>query len=47
MTTKVSYTSRGFTGSLAIRRESVSPYGPNYQRTERGSEELNISAKLE
>jgi hypothetical protein len=47
MTTKVSYTSRGFTGSLAIRRESVSPYRPNYQRTERGSEELNISAKLE
>jgi hypothetical protein len=46
-TTKVSDTSRGFIDSLAIRRESVSPYEPDYQRTKRGSEELNISAKPE
>jgi hypothetical protein len=47
MTTKVSDTSRGSAGSLAIGRELVPIDGPDYRRNERGSEEINISAELE
>jgi hypothetical protein len=47
MTTRVLDGSRGSIGSLAIGRESVPADGPDYRRTEGGSEELNISAKPE
>jgi hypothetical protein len=47
MTTEVSDTRRGSAGSLAIGRESVPADEPGYQRTERGSKELNISTELE
>jgi hypothetical protein len=47
MTKEVLDTSRGFAGSLAIGRELVPADGPDYRRTERGSEELNISVELE
>jgi hypothetical protein len=45
MTTEVLETSRGFTGSLAIGRESVLADIPDYRITERGYEEINISAE--
>jgi hypothetical protein len=47
MKTKVSDVGRGSAGNLAIGRESVPVDGPNYQRTEGGLEELNISAEPE
>jgi hypothetical protein len=47
MTKEVSETSRGFTDSLAIARESVSADGPDYRRNERGFEEINISTEPE
>ena len=46
-TTKFSDAGRGSVGNLAIGRESVPADGPGYRRTERGSEELNISAEPE
>jgi hypothetical protein len=46
-TTEVSDAGRGSAGSLAIGRESVPADGPDYRRTEGGSEELNISAEPE
>jgi hypothetical protein len=42
MTKKVSDVGRGSAGNLAIGRESVPIDRPNYQRTERGSEEITI-----
>jgi hypothetical protein len=45
MTIEVLDIGRGFAGILAIGRESVPADEPGYQRTERGSKELNISIK--
>jgi hypothetical protein len=47
MTTKFSDIGRGSVGILAIGRESIPIDRPNYQRTEGGSKELNISAEPE
>jgi hypothetical protein len=47
MTKEVLDTGRGFAGNLAIGREPIPTDRPNYQRTEGGFEEFNVSDELE